>query len=166
MRTRLITTAALFAVILAAGPAVSQTPMSDDLLDKRDAKRVENMEKVVRELRGIVFQLRDTGKPVIVQPADTDTRIAEMNAKIGDLEQSLRRLNGSVETAAHDLSEARRENTALRGQVKSLTDRLDAAEKKLAEATAAPPAEAAAGPLPPTGDASTAFAAARKLMLA
>ena len=93
MRIRLISTAAALAILAVAAPAVSQTPMSDDLLDRRDAKRVENMEKVVRELRAIVFQLRDTGKPVVVQPADTDVRIQEMSAKINDLEQTLRRLN-------------------------------------------------------------------------
>jgi tol-pal system protein YbgF len=166
MRTRLITTAVALTILSVAAPAVSQTPMIEDPLDKRDAKRVENMEKVVRELRAIVFQLRDTGKPVVVQPADTDTRIEELSTKINDLDQSLRRLNGSVETTAHDLAQAKRDNAALKTQVQTLAEQLAAAEQKLAAAAAPPPAaEAAAGP-PPTGDATTSFAAARKLMLA
>src|SRR4051812_20557897 len=131
MRSRLITAAVALTILCVAAPAVSQTPMIEDPLDKRDAKRVENMEKVVRELRAIVFQLRDTGKPVVVQPADTDTRIEELSAKISDLDQSLRRLNGSIETATHNLTEARRENAALKTQVQTLTDRLTAAEQKL-----------------------------------
>src|SRR5690242_3995538 len=85
------------AVLATAAPAAAQTPLpaegQPDPLDARDARRVERMEKVVRELRSIVFQLRDSGKPVVVQPADTDARLAEMGEKLNDLEQTLRRLN-------------------------------------------------------------------------
>ena len=62
---------ALLALVLAstAAVAVAQTPLPPaDPLDDRSAKRIERMEKVVRELRAIVFQGRDTGKPVVVQP--------------------------------------------------------------------------------------------------
>ena len=120
-------------VLATASPAVSQTPMPlPDPLDARDAKRVDRMEKVVRELRGIVFQLRDSGKPVVVQPADTDARMAEMTEKLGDFEQTLRGLNGSLEAATRDLDQATRENAALKTQVQALTERLTAAEQKLA----------------------------------
>ena len=51
------------AVFLIAAPALSQTPL-DDPLDARDAKRVDRMEKVVRELRDIVFKAQKTGTPV------------------------------------------------------------------------------------------------------
>ena len=63
--------AALPAVVLSlalALPALAQTPM-DDPLDARDAKRVDRMEKVVRELRDIVFKAQKSGSPVVVQPA-------------------------------------------------------------------------------------------------
>ena len=73
---------ALLALLFAstAAVAVAQTPLpADDPLDDRSAKRVDRMEKVVRELRAIVFQGRDTGKPVVVQPAETDAQIAAMN---------------------------------------------------------------------------------------
>lgn len=158
------------AVLGAAGPAISQTPLplvgQPDPLDARDAKRVERMEKVVRELRAIVFQLRDSGKPVVVQPADTDARMAEMTDKLGDLEQTLRGVNGSLEGATRELDQAKRENAALRTQVQSLTDRLTALEGKVA--TAAPPAEVLGGGAPPTpaGDPAKDFARARQLMLA
>jgi len=76
MRTHPVLPAVALGLLLSAAPALAQTPIEDPL-DRRDAKRVENMEKVVRELRSIVFQLRDTGKPVVVQPADTDARISE-----------------------------------------------------------------------------------------
>jgi tol-pal system protein YbgF len=164
----------LIAVPALSTPAFAQTPM-DDPLDARDARRVDRMEKVVRELRDIVFKAQRTGSPVVVQPADTDARLADLATKISDLEGSLTRLNGSLETTAHDLDQARRENTALRAQVKALSDRLTADEQKAAEAMAAA-AQAAAPPAavepPPPADpraaappASTAFAKARQMML-
>ena len=152
-----------FAVLTAAGPTWSQTPM-DDPLDARDAKRVERMEKVVRELRTIVFQLRDTGKPVVVQPADTDARMAEMAAKLADLEQTLRGLNGTFEAVTRDADQARRDNAALKNDLQTLTEGLAAAEQKLAQA-AAPPPELSDGPAP-AGDPAKDFAQARQLMLA
>src|SRR4051794_10203379 len=92
------------AVALIAWPSLAQTPM-DDPLDARDAKRVDRMEKVVRELRDIVFKAQKSGSPVVVQPADTDSRLADLATKISDLEASLTRVNGSLETTSHDLDQ-------------------------------------------------------------
>jgi tol-pal system protein YbgF len=166
---RLGLTAAAAGLVLAAAPlAFSQTPM-DDPLDARDAKRVDRMEKVVRELRDIVFKAQKTGAPVVVQPADTDARIADLANHVTDLEQSLTRMNSTVEAATHELDLAKRDNAALQSQVKTLTDRLNAAEQKAAEAaaaTAAPPAiEPAAPAADPKAAATEAFAKARALML-
>jgi tol-pal system protein YbgF len=171
MRTsRWILTGVALAVLSTAAPAVSQTPI-DDPLDARDAKRVDRMEKVVRELRAIVFQLRDTGKPVTVEPADTDARIEELSGKLSDLGETLRKVNGSLETATHDLDQQKRENAALKAQLQTLTQRLDAAEQKLAAAPAAgAPAALADGPAAPAaaaaGDPGKDFAKARQMMLA
>src|SRR6187549_3572100 len=127
---RFTLTVMALAVLATAGPAVSQTPIEDPL-DTRDAKRIDRMEKVVRELRSIVFQLRDTGKPVVVQPADTDARIAEIAEKLSDFETTLRGVNGSFETTTRELDAAKRENAQLRRDLQALTDRLAAAETKL-----------------------------------
>lgn len=159
------------AVFATAGPALSQTPLpaagQPDPLDARDARRVERMEKVVRELRSIVFQLRDSGQPVVVQPADTDARMAEMGQRLGDLEATLRGLNGSLERTTRDLDEARRDNAALKTQVQTLTERLGVLEGGL---TAAAPPAADGGvpppPAPPEGDPTKDFTQARQLMLA
>ncbi|MFL5295176.1 MAG: tol-pal system protein YbgF [Phenylobacterium sp.] len=169
MNARLRLLSCVAAAVLVAAPALAQTPM-DDPLDARDAKRVDRMEKVVRELRDIVFKAQKTGGPVVVQPADTDSRLSDLANRLSDLEQTLTKLNGSLETTAHQLDESRRENTALRAQVKSLSDRLTADEQKVADAVAAPP-PAAAAPEPPPAPADTkaaageAFAKARQLML-
>jgi len=160
---RFALTLGVLAVIATAGPAVSQTPLEDPL-DARDAKRVDRMEKALRELRAIVFQLRDTGKPVVVQPADTDARMDELGRRIGDFEGALRGLNSSLESATHDLDQAKRDNAALKAQVATLSERLASAEQKLAAGPVAPPVAEAAAPAP-AGDAGKDFAAARQLML-
>jgi tol-pal system protein YbgF len=154
------------ALALVAGPVVAQTSM-DDPLDAHDAKRVDRMEKVVRELRAIVFQMKETGKPVVVQSADTDARLQDLANRIGDLEQSLTRINGSLEAAAHQLDETRRTDAALQAQVKDLNDRLAAVEKTQSAAAAPPPEAAApAAPADAKAGAADAFAKARELMLA
>jgi tol-pal system protein YbgF len=160
--------AAAAALLLAAGPAFAQTPMPDPL-DAHDAKRLDRMEKVVRELRAIVYQLKDTGQPVVVQPADTDARLQELANRLSDLEQSLTRINGALETTAHELDETRRADADLQAQVKALTDRLAAVEKGPAAAAAAPaPPAAAAGASPEEAkpSAAEAFAKGRELMMA
>ena len=149
-------------VLVAAPMAFSQTSMEDPL-DARDAKRVDRMEKVVRELRDIVFKAQRTGAPVVVQPADTDARIADLANHVSDLEQSLTRMNSTVEATTHDLDIAKRDNAALGAQVKSLSDRLAVAEKAT-QATAPQPDAAPVAP-PPAANSAEAFAKARALML-
>jgi len=153
----------------ASGPVAAQTPI-DESLSKRDARRLDEMEKAIKEMRAIVFKGRDTGKPVVVETVDVDGRLAEFANRLGDLEQSLTRINGSLETTTHELDVARRANVALAAQVKALNERLDAAEKKAAEAQAqaTPPAPVAAEPPSPAEEqasASEAFTHARRLML-
>ena len=77
LKAALLATVLTLAPVMLApvAPAVAQTAMPDPL-DDRSVKRLERMEKVVRELRSIVFQGRVTGQPVVVQAAETDAQIA------------------------------------------------------------------------------------------
>jgi len=169
---RLRFVATVLGLALVAGPLYAQTPLpatpADDPLSVRDAKRVDRMEKVVRELRAIVFQLRDTGKPVVVQPADTDSRIQELADRLGDMEKSLTRINGALESTAFELRQAKQANTDLQAQVKALNDRLAAAEQQQAPAAPAP-AAGESGPAPAEAalkaSAADAFTQAREQML-
>jgi tol-pal system protein YbgF len=152
------------ALALVAGTAIAQTPM--DPLDARDARRLDRMEQVMRELRSIVFQGRDSGKPVVVQPAETDYQLQELTRRMSDLEQALMRLNGEIETVTRDLDLAKRDNAALRDQNAALTAKVSSLE----QAAAPPPAEGGlatdTGPVgPPPASASEAFSQARQLML-
>ncbi|MFZ0266530.1 tol-pal system protein YbgF [Caulobacter sp.] len=164
--------AALLASVLAltAVPALTwaQTAMPDPL-DDRSAKRLDKMDKVVRELRAIVFQGRDTGKPVVVQAAETDAQIAALSERLTDLEKTLTKLNGQNETLTHDLDQARQANDGQKARADALEQRLVALEKRLADqevaTTNADTAAAAATSAPTSGDPGAAFKSARQLLL-
>ncbi|WP_091742312.1 tol-pal system protein YbgF [Phenylobacterium immobile] len=158
-------TTVAIACLLIAIPAASQTSL-DDPLDARDAKRLDRMEKVMRELRAIVFQSqRQSGVPIVVQPADTDARLQGISDRLGDLEQTLTRLNGTMEALTRDLDLTRRDNVALKAQVADLATRLTALEASGAPAPAAGDAYGAPPAPPPGVDPAEAFSAARQLML-
>lgn len=136
----------LIALIIAAAlatplGAAAQIPL--DPLDARDARRLDRMEQVMRELRSIVFQGRDTGRPVVVQPAETDYRIEELNRRITDLEQVLTRLNSQLETTNFELRQTRDANAALEAQLSGMRDRIG----NLEAFTGAPPIGQASSPL-------------------
>jgi len=175
MKLKSVLLAVLFSS--AAAAAVAQTPMPPvDPLDDRSVKRVERMEKVVRELRSIVFQGRDTGKPVVVQPAETDAQIAALNDRVTDLEQTLTKLNGQNETVTFELGKANRAAADQKARAEALEQRLAAVEKTLADLQAAaangqPGAATTSAdgetppPPPPPADPAVAFKQARQLLL-
>jgi tol-pal system protein YbgF len=138
----------LAVILAAAAPAIApaahaQVPL--DPLDDHSAKRLDRMEQALREIRAIVFQGRETGKPVVVEPADTDSQLSAISQKIDDLQQTVTRLTGQLESAAHDVDQAHREADALREENGSLAARVAALEQKAALA-AAPPQVAVAPP--------------------
>jgi tol-pal system protein YbgF len=172
--------AATLAITLAgaAGHALAQTPLLEDPLDDRSKRRLDNMEKVMRELRTIVFQGKNTGKPVVVQPAETEGQMQTLTQRVDDLEQTLRRVNGDNETLVRDLDQARRAATAAQDRAASLESRLSALEAQAAAAAAPPPQAggslgtlpadpnlAGAAPAAGAANAAAAFQAANKLLL-
>lgn len=169
LKTVLLPALAVFALTLGGAQAFSQTSL-DDPLDDHSAKRLDRMEKVLREIRAIVFQGKETGKPVVVQPAETDGQIQALNDKVSDLEQTLTRLTGQNEALVHDLDQSHKDQAQAQAQNRALTERLDALEKRTGALEAqyqgppAPPQTPAAANDPglsadPEGDA---FAAARR----
>jgi tol-pal system protein YbgF len=152
----------VLALALVASPcavAVAQTPI--DPLDDHSAKRLDRMEQALREIRAIVFQGRETGKPVVVEPADTDSQFTSLNQKIDDLQQAITRLTGQLESSGHDVDEARKEADALREENGALAVRVTALEQKIADLSAPPPVAAAPAPQEPPLDVAAAMAAAR-----
>ncbi len=165
----LLTVATMGAVAL---PAFAQTPIDSDPLDDRSKRRLDNMEKVVRELRSIVFQGKDSGKPVVVQPAETDSQLAGLSEKMDDLQQALTQLNATNESLSHDLDETKRALAASKAENTALTERLAALDKRLtdleaAQAQAQQAADATQQAEATVADAATpedAFAKAKGLM--
>jgi tol-pal system protein YbgF len=135
----LVLSLSLLGPMAAPQVALAQTSMEDPL-DARDARRVERMEKVVRELRAIVFQGRDTGRPVVVQPAETDYRIEELNRRLTDLESVITRLTGQIEATNFELRQSRDKAAALESQLAAMNQKIAALEVF----TGVPPAESAA----------------------
>lgn len=129
-------------VSLAVVPARAQQTEVD--------RRLDRMEKQLRETRSIVFQGKDTGQPVVVKPEGPDPAVTALQSRLDDIDQSLRRLSGQTEVSNHDLDGVRRTATSdhdglveLRAQFQALTDRLNRMEARL---TAPPPQQAEAAP--------------------
>ena len=168
-RNSLLAAIAAFTVVIGAATAWSQTPMPDPL-DDRSVRRLEKMEKVVRELRSIVFQGRDSGKPVAVMPAETDSQIAALTNRVADLEETLTRLNGANETLTFQLEQAQKALATSDAANRAIGDRLAALEGRTTQIEAAA-ATAAAGPTEEeeaaadVGDPAADFAKARQFML-
>ena len=146
--------------------AVAQTPMPDPL-DDRSVRRLEKMEKVVRELRAIVFQGRDTGKPVVVQDAETSAVLATLTDRVGDLEQTLTRSNAGNEELGMELDRTKQALAASEAGNRQLSERLAGLETRLAAleaaAVAAPTEEQAAAAETPV-DPDELFAQGRRQM--
>jgi TolA-binding protein len=148
VRFRLKALAVAGVLSLFAGSALAQIAL-DDPLDDHSARRIDRMEKVVRELRAIVFQGRDTGHPIVVQPADTDTRLSALSDRLSDAQQAISKLNGELEVVRHDLDESARQASDLKAANAVL-------QAKIAALEAAPPPQAAPPPasLGPISEAS------------
>jgi len=160
-RTLLATAGGL---VLAAALAASASAQSDT------DRRLDRLDKEMREIRAIVFQGRDTGQPVVVKPEGPDPAVEALQGKIDQQDQAVRTLSGQVEVLMHDLEEAKRQNasahdaeTELRGEVKALQDQLNRSQAPPAppepQQQAAPQAEPSA---PGTGGAAPSEAAAFK----
>jgi tol-pal system protein YbgF len=152
----------VFAAALCA-PALAQTPI-DESLDARSARRLDNLEKVVRELRAIVFQGRETGAPVVIQPAETQGQLSSLTDRLSDLDRTVTRLNGEMEVVRHDLDQVRQDESDLRAQNAALKEEVRALEQKLTAPPPPPPQPAPAeAPTSAANDPVAAFAAARAL---
>ena len=143
-RRLLLATAAVLAFAApVAAPALAQ--------DNANTRRLDQLEKQVRELRAIVFQGRDTGQPVEVKPAGPDPAVTALEQRFDGVDDTIRQLKGQLEVLTHDADEARQtsaavrdQNGELRGQLKDLSDRVARLEAQLA------PGAAAGVPPPPT----------------
>lgn len=156
---------AVLIAVMATFAAQAQTPMPDPL-DDRSVRRLEKMEKVVRELRAIVFQGRESGKPVVVQDSESAELLASLTERITDLEQSLTRNNATSEGLTFDLDQTRKALARSEAVNKALAEKLAALEARIVTLETPPvveTVEAAADPVP-QADPAALFAQGRKQM--
>jgi tol-pal system protein YbgF len=137
------------AVATIAGAAIVTVPARPAFAQSDEDRRLDRLDKQVRELRAILFQGRDTGQPVVVKPEGPDPEVTALQQRVSDLDDTIRKLNGQIEVLTHDSDEARAaanavrdQNGELRGELKDLSDRVSKLESALAPA---PP------PAPPQG---------------
>jgi tol-pal system protein YbgF len=157
MIKRLLLIASALAVI--GGAAVVTVPARPAFAQSDEDRRLDRLEKQVRELRAILFQGRDTGQPVVVKPEGPDPEVTALQQRVSDLDDTIRKLNGQIEILTHDSDEARAaanavrdQNGELRGELKDLSDRVAKLEGVLAPAPPpAPPQGAQPGQAPPPG---------------
>jgi len=174
MASRILIAGVTAACLLMVGSeSVAQTSLDQPPLDESSAKRLDRMEKSLKEIRAIVFQGRETGQPVVVQPADTDSQIASLTDRLNDLDHTLTRLNGEMEVMRHDLDQSRQEANDLRSQNAALKEEVTALDQKVQGQSGPPPpppaAQTAPAPEPapaPTDDPAAAFAEARASFVA
>ena len=168
-RNRLAVGVALW-LALSPGSGVAQVPL-DEPLDQRSAQRLDRMEKAMKEIRAIVFQGRETGAPVVVQPADTLFQMGQVSDRLSALEQNLAKITGELEVTRHDFDQSRQEAADLRvadGALKTQLADLQKAVQGLTPAPPPPPLDPAplAAVAPPGTDAAARFAAAKAALAA
>ena len=144
----LLTTSAVLAVGLAA-PALAQKtpdlpqpavpgPGAGEVLDNKGIeRRLQRDEQALRELRQIVLQSKAQGNPVTVKDAGPDPQVEALNARIIDLEETLRRQTGQMEEVAHNAQLAAKAAADAAQANQALTQRLDRIEQPLLAAGAA-----------------------------
>jgi tol-pal system protein YbgF len=159
-RTHLI--AAAFGLTLLAGGAAAQET-------ERDDRRIDRMERTVRQLEGIVRQGAAVGRPVVVAPETLPGEVAVLRerldaliARLDDMDATRQSLNSTIEGLTNELNQARRTGGEAQAQVRDLQTRIAALEARPVytppppEPVAEPPVAAAGGP--PTGDLPVARA--------
>jgi tol-pal system protein YbgF len=130
-----------------AGPQQAVPPTDPNELSGNRGydRRLERDEQTLRDLRQIVLQAKAAGVPVTVKDAGPDPAIIDMQAKVDDFDQTLRRLNGQVEELQHSLDLAKKALSDAADANRDLTARVVKLEG-LVQAAAPPPAQPAAGP--------------------
>lgn len=184
---RAVVASAALALVLATGAAslsrAQDAPIiSREDLAKRDKamrERIDKLEKVVRQLREVVTQAKDTGQPIEMRFAsEPDPEVVAARTRLDDLEQTVRTINGRLDDLGHDLDLTRKtlsDDIAARRESDDKIDKLSARVQAL-ETSAQPvvpdvaaPTEdqpAAANAPPPASTPAEAFAQGKAALLA
>lgn len=131
-----------------------------------DKKRLAQLERNVRKLEAQLNRNRDPNAPPTVIEPDPEVlslrgRVSDLTDKLTDMEITVRRLSGDLETANFDLARARQEQVEARNELGPLRTRLAELETRL---IAIEQGGVNAGGEEPQGDPQAEYDAAMKLM--
>ncbi len=161
MRTRAFAASAVGLVLIAGGAVAQQAAPNIMQPIEWDKRRLDQLDRNVRRLERALTQRNAAGEPVLVEPdpevVTLQGQFALMNQRLGDLETTVRRINGDNERLTFQLDEAQRDNAALRTRLLDAEARIEKLETA-AELNA--PIEANS----PTGDAAQDLATAVRLL--
>ncbi|MFN7109836.1 MAG: tol-pal system protein, partial [Brevundimonas sp.] len=161
MRSRAFAATAVGLVLIAGGAVAQQAAPNIMQPTQWDNRRLEQLDRNVRRLERALTQRNAAGQPVLVEPdpevVTLQGQFGLLNQRLGDLETTVRRINGDNERLTFQLDEAQRDSAALRTRLLDAEARIEKLETA-AELNA--PIEAHS----PTGDAAQDLAAAVQLM--
>ena len=138
--------------LLAASALVAGAVVPAQAQNAGAERRMERLEQAMRALQATVLQAQATGQPVVVRPEGPDPVLTSMQQRVADLEMTLQRINGQLETLGFELEQAKRAETAAetesRNALQALNERIGRLDSQMAALTAAmaPPEPLAAGP--------------------
>ncbi|MDR3511266.1 MAG: tol-pal system protein YbgF [Caulobacteraceae bacterium] len=147
------------AALLLASAAASALAQDQGYVEPAN-KRLDRLEKQLREVRDIVLQAHATGAPVEIKEAGPDPQVIALTSRLDDMDQSIRGITGQIEVMQHDLALARKDAETAQAQSAALSDRLDKLEKQVAALAPPPPAAPGAGAPGPGDDGGLAGQAA------
>ena len=143
---------------LVAGVAVSQTHPLPAV--EWDVRRLDTLDRTGRRLERALTQRNSVGQPVLVEPdpevVQLQAQVAGMDRRMGDLEQTVQRMNADNERLTFQLDERGREAQGLRTSLGRAETRI----KALEDAAVAQAAQAQAAAEAAQADPDTALASA------
>ncbi len=138
-----------------AQPAVPDPEPSEVLDNKGIERRLQRDEKALRDLRQIVLQAKAQGNPVTVKDAGPDPVVDALQAKVNDLQETLRRQTGQMEEMNHNAQMAAKSAADSAASSQALSQRVDRLEQQLQAAGAAALSGGGQG-APPSGPGANA----------
>ena len=136
------TRAALLAGVglsLAAGVVVSQTQPLPAV--EWDVRRLDTLDRNVRRLERALTQRNSVGQPVLVEPdpevIQLQAQVSTMDRRLGDIEQTVQRMNADNERLTFQLDERGRDAQTLRAALGRAETRIKALEDAAAAQAAA-----------------------------
>ncbi|WP_156367723.1 tol-pal system protein [Brevundimonas sp. Leaf363] len=133
LRSRaVLSTAVGLTLIAGAVAAQTATQLPPDAI-QWDKRRLDQLDRNVRRLERAVTQRNAAGQPVLVEPdpevVALQGSVSDLTRRLGDLEDSLQRMNGDLERSTFELEEANRDNAALRARITDTDNRIAALER-------------------------------------